>query len=119
MKPGYKTGAFWAVVAATVATALGAAGVLPMVLDQPVQLVVLALASAGYTSLRTWAKGTPAKPAWRTTEFWLSAAAAVVAAVTAAGVFRDGSVSAQILGWAAAALAALGYPTGRALGRGV
>ena len=53
------------------------------------------------------------KPGFKTTEFWLSMAAATVGGLMAAGVFAPESSLAQILGVAASALVALGYTGAR------
>lgn len=53
------------------------------------------------------------KPGWKTSEFWLSLAAVVVAAVLGSGLLPEGSPWAVGLGIAAAVLASLGYTAAR------
>ena len=53
------------------------------------------------------------KPGYKTTEFWLSLAAAIVGALLASGAFEDGSAVARLLGVVASALAAIGYAASR------
>ena len=53
------------------------------------------------------------KPGIKTTEFWLAAAATVVGGLMASGVIAEESSIAKILGFAAAALGALGYTGAR------
>jgi len=54
------------------------------------------------------------KPGFKSTEFWLSAAAALVSLLMASGAFGDDSSFAKALGFASAALASLGYSASRA-----
>lgn len=53
------------------------------------------------------------KSGWKTTEFWLSLAAAVVGSLLAAGAFPAESPWARALGALAASLAAVGYSASR------
>ena len=53
------------------------------------------------------------KPGYKTTEFWLSLAAAVLGATLASGVLPAGSVWLKICGVGAMALASLGYSLSR------
>lgn len=53
------------------------------------------------------------KSGYRTTEFWLSLAAALVGSLLAAGAFPSESPWARALGALAASLAALGYSVSR------
>ena len=53
------------------------------------------------------------KPGFKTTEFWMSAAAVVMGAIMASGAFDLGGTSAQIVGLVEAALVALGYTGAR------
>ena len=53
------------------------------------------------------------KPGWKTTEFWLSAAAFVVGALLSSGSIGTGTPIETALGIAASALAALGYSVAR------
>ena len=55
-----------------------------------------------------------AKPGFKTSEFWLSAAASVVGLVMASGVIESGSQWDKIVGLAVAALASMGYSASRA-----
>lgn len=55
------------------------------------------------------------KPGWKTTEFWLSLLAMIVAALMSADVFADASTGAKVLGFVSSALAAVGYTAGRVL----
>ena len=52
------------------------------------------------------------KPGFKTTEFWLTAAAMIVGLLLASGAFVDGAI-AQGLGVASSALAAMGYSYSR------
>lgn len=56
----------------------------------------------------------PVKPGWKTTEFWLAAAAAVVALLQTGGVVGEGTPAAGALSLVAAALASMGYSWSRA-----
>ena len=58
------------------------------------------------------------KAGWRTTEFWLSLAAAVVGATLASGVLPSGSPWLKVCGVAAMALASLGYTLSRGKAKG-
>lgn len=49
------------------------------------------------------------KPGWKTSEFWLSFAAFIVGSLLASGVIPAESIWAQLVGFAGAALAAMGY----------
>jgi hypothetical protein len=69
----------------------------------------MGLATAGYATARAFTKGTSEKPAWKTTEFWLTAASVVLGALLSAEVFSQESMAAKILGGAVALLAALGF----------
>lgn len=57
------------------------------------------------------------KPGWKTTEFWLSVAAAVIGALYASGVVTEGSSLERVLGVIATVLAALGYSVSRGLAK--
>lgn len=114
-KPGYKTLAFYASLVLTVFGALAASGNDVGGLGV-VGFVITSLGAAGYTAWRVFKKSDdPKKPSWKTTEFWLTLAAAAVAAVYASGVFADGSQGAKVLAFAASILAMLGYPIGSKL----
>lgn len=53
------------------------------------------------------------KPGYKTTEFWLSTVAVIVGLVMASGAIVEGSQAAQIAGFIASALAAMGYSYSR------
>ncbi len=53
------------------------------------------------------------KPGYKTTEFWLSAAAAITGLLLASGVVPVDGSSAQIVGLIATALTAMGYSVSR------
>ena len=57
------------------------------------------------------------KSGYKTSEFWLTAAAAIVGLLMSAGVFADASIWAKGLGLAAAALASAGYSVARGLAK--
>ncbi len=50
-----------------------------------------------------------AKPGWRTTEFWLSAAAMLLTSLYASGVVPTGGAAATVAAMAVTILGALGY----------
>ena len=58
------------------------------------------------------------KPGYKTSEFWLTIAAFIVSALMASGVAVEGSVLAQVIGFASATLAALGYTAARGFVKG-
>lgn len=61
---------------------------------------------------------TPAsKPGYKSTEFWLSAVAAIVGAVMASGAFAANSDVMKVAGMATMALAALGYSVSRGMAK--
>ena len=53
------------------------------------------------------------KPGFKSSEFWMAAAASVVGILIASGAFADTSSMGKILGLAAAALASVGYSWSR------
>jgi hypothetical protein len=55
------------------------------------------------------------KAGYRTTEFWLSAAASVVGLLFAADIFPSDSAGEKFLGLAAMVLASLGYTVSRTM----
>jgi len=57
------------------------------------------------------------KPGYKTTEFWLSALAAVVGIVVASGAVPEGGIAAQIVGAVISGLAAMGYSVSRGLAK--
>lgn len=113
-KPGYKTPQFWLGLVTTVGAALIAGGADLGQAANGVALVVAGLGAAGYAAWRVFKKSDdPKKPAWKTTEFWLSIAAVVVSGLYASGVISDGSTADKIVGVAAMLLTALGYQVGK------
>jgi hypothetical protein len=58
------------------------------------------------------------KPGYRTTEFWLSAAASAVGLMIASGALAEGSAAETIVGVVASALVALGYSAARGQAKG-
>ncbi len=110
MTKGFKTPAFWLGALATAVAAMMGSGALDGgSVAAGATLVASALGAAGYTAWRTFKKADGTKPAWRTSEFWLSIATAVVGGLYASGVFADGSTATKVMGFAAMALSALGY----------
>lgn len=111
LKPGVKTASFWLAALATVLTYLLGSDVLDGGRDAQVSALVLnALGAIGYTTWRAIKKGdNETRPAWRTTEFWLSAAAAICAGLYASGYFGPGTDGGKVLGAFVAILAAVGY----------
>lgn len=71
-----------------------------------------ATSSATGTTLTATAS-TTTKPGYKTTEFYLSLAAALVGALLTSGLLADGSQAMRIAGMAAFALATLGYTVSR------
>lgn len=109
-KPGYKTLPFYAAILATIAAAFGASGADLGQAGSAIALAGTGLVAAGYTAYRAFHKSDdPAKPAWKTTEFWLSIGAATVAALYASGVLSAGGTAEKIVGVIAMLLTALGY----------
>jgi hypothetical protein len=60
---------------------------------------------------------TPAKPGYKTTEFWLSTAATLCGILLASGVIPDGGTAARIVGAIVSGLAALGYSISRGMAK--
>jgi len=110
-KAGIKTVSFWLATLVTVVTYLLGSDVLAGGRDaQVASLVISALGAIGYTSYRAWVKkDNDTRRAWRTTEFWLSAAAALCAVLYASGQFGPGTGAGKALGAIVAILAAAGY----------
>lgn len=107
--PGYKTLAFYATLVLTAFGALAASGSDVGGLGA-VGFVISSLGAAGYTAWRGFKKSeNPKKPAWKSTEFWLTIGAALVAALYASGVVADGTQGAKVLAFVASILAMLGY----------
>jgi len=63
----------------------------------------------------TIAVASPAKPGYKTTEFWLAFAAKLLGAAFAAGIIGDGTEVSRIAGLAAVMLTALGYTVSRTM----
>ena len=57
------------------------------------------------------------KPGWKTTEFWLTVAAAAVGFLYASGAIGDGTQADKVLGIVSGALSALGYSVSRGLAK--
>lgn len=57
------------------------------------------------------------KPGFKTTEFWLSAAATLLSMLFASGLLHDGSTALKVAGLAAAALTAAGYSVARGMAK--
>lgn len=55
----------------------------------------------------------PAKPGWKTTEFWLTTIAAVLGAILGSGIVPEVGIWAQIAGVVTTLLATLGYQVSR------
>jgi hypothetical protein len=55
----------------------------------------------------------PAKPGYKSTEFWLSSAATVLGIALASGAVPEGGMAGQIIGGVLALLANLGYTASR------
>lgn len=109
-KPGIKTAGFWLAAIATVGAALTASGAGLGSLESGIAMVFSGLTAAGYAAFRAFKKSEdPTKPAWKTTEFWLSIAAAVVSIAYASGLVSDGGTAEKIVGGIAALLAMAGY----------
>lgn len=61
---------------------------------------------------------TPIKPGWQTSEFWLSALAAIVGLLLASGLVPEGGLGARIVGAIMTALGAMGYSVSRGIAKG-
>jgi len=59
-----------------------------------------------------------AKPGFKTSEFWLTAAATIVGLLVASGAFADAGPIGKALALLASALATAGYSYGRSLAKG-
>ena len=57
-------------------------------------------------------------PGYKTSEFWLTLAAQILAAFLAAGVLPEAHLAVKVAAFVAAALAQLGYTAGRAYVKG-
>lgn len=109
-KPGYKTPGFFLAAITTIGAALMASGANMGAAANAVALGISGLTAAGYAAFRAFKKSDDAaKPAWKTTEFWLSIAAAVLSIAYASGLVVDGGTFDKVIGFAAAALSMAGY----------
>lgn len=109
-KPGFKTVGFWLAAITTIGAAVTASGAGLGSLESGIALALSGLTAAGYAAFRAFKKSEdPTKPAWKTTEFWLSVVAAMVSIAYATGLVSDGSMADKIVGGVAALLAMAGY----------
>lgn len=111
MTPGFRNPRFYIVAVLTLLSALAGSGAVPSggALEGGLGFILSALLATGYASVRAFAKGVDGKPAWRSSEFWLSLAAAVVCLVQASGAWSENDKFVGALGFIATALAAAGY----------
>lgn len=109
-KTGYKTIGFWLTAITTAGAAVAASGAGLGAVESMVALIISGLSAAGYAAFRAFKKSDDAtKPAWKTTEFWLSIATAVISLVYASGVVSDGGTLDKVIGFGVALLAMAGY----------
>lgn len=114
-KPGVKTAGFWLASIVTLASALFASGADLGPAASAVGFAISGLTAAGYAAFRAFKKSDDEhKPAWKTTEFWLSVVAAGVSIAYATGLIADGGTADKIVGGIAALLAMAGYQVTRA-----
>lgn len=118
IKPGYQTSEFYLALAAVLVGGVVASGAVPSAgpIGQGAGALVSVLAALGYTASRTWAKVTPGK-GWRSTEYWLSAAAAVVGILLTSDAFPSTGTVGKVLGLVSTVLAAMGYSAARGLAK--
>ena len=116
MKPGYKTYGFWGAVALMVVSFFTNADVVGdhSLVEKLAATIGALVTAAGYTAIRTFKKKDgETKPAYKTTEFWLSLAAGAIGALYASGAFDAGGPADRIMGIAMGIatmiLAGLGY----------
>ena len=57
------------------------------------------------------------KPGYKTTEFWLTSAAALLGLLFASGAISDGSQIDKVLGMAATVLSGMGYSISRGISK--
>jgi hypothetical protein len=119
MKPGYKTTEFYLAAGAVLLGGIVAAGAVPSTgpVGQGVGAVVGVLGALGYTVSRAWAKVTPGK-GWKSTEYWLSAVAAVVGVLLTSDAFPSTGPVGKVLGMVSTLLAAMGYGIARGIAKG-
>lgn len=109
-KPGFKTVGFWLGLVTTIGAAAIAGGSDLGPAASAVALAVSGLGAAGYAAFRAFKKSEdPKKPSWKTSEFWLTVAAAAVTALYTSGAIGDGGTVDKVVGVAAMLLGALGY----------
>ncbi len=109
-KPGYKTVSFWLASIATLGAAMMASGAGLGSTASSIALLVSGLGAAGYAAYRAFAKSAdPAKPAYKTSEFWLSVVTALISILYASGLVSVGGTLEQVIGFASALLALAGY----------
>jgi len=121
MRKGYQTSEFYLSLAAMVLGALYASGVLGDggIDFQIAGIAATVLAALGYQLSRTTAKkpdvatGYEVAPGWKSTEFWMTTAAAGMSSLFASGVLGDGGHDVAIAGVIATVLTALGYQINR------
>ena len=113
--PGYKTKAFWAVLAGNILAGAMALGYGPDTLDagnigKAVGLAAAALASLGYAVNRGAIKlGNPTKAWWKQTEFWLSSLSILISTLMASGLFSVTGRPYEALAAVTSILVMLGY----------
>ncbi len=108
--PGYRTATFWLALLSTTCAAIMAGGADLGSAAGGMALVLGGLTAAGYAAFRAFKKSEDAtKPAWKTTEFWLSIGSGLVSALYASGVISEGGNAEKIVGVVAMLLTALGY----------
>jgi hypothetical protein len=109
-KPGWKTPGFYLAAITTIGAALFASGADLGGAASGVALAISGLTAAGYAAYRAFQKSEdPKKPAWKTSEFWLSIAAACLSIAYASGLIADGGTADKVVGFVAAILAMAGY----------
>lgn len=109
-KPGYRTLGFYLAVLATLGSAFYASGTAPGAVEGYVAAGLTGLAAVGYAAFRAFKKSADAtKPAWKTTEFWLSLASAACSIAYASGAFAETSMTGKVVGVVAGLLAMVGY----------
>lgn len=121
MRKGYQTSEFYLSLGAMVVGALFASGVLGNggIDFQIAGIAAAVLAALGYQVSRTTAKkadvamGEEVTPGWKSTEFWMTTAAAGMSSLFASGILGDGGHDVEVAGVIATVLAALGYQINR------
>lgn len=109
-KPGYKTPAFYLAILATLGSAFVASGASPGAVEGYVAAGITGLAAAGYAAFRAFKKSADAaKPAYKTSEFWLMLASSACSILYASGAFTETSMPGKVVGVVAGLLAMLGY----------